>query len=78
MDKSTVIITDKIPIGISSCCMGSPVRYNGKGIDVRKDLTKMERTALEDSYLFGASPVIYRDARRVDKQNLERNEDSGE
>lgn len=38
MDKSPVVITEKIPIGISSCCMGSPIRYNGKGIDVLKDL----------------------------------------
>ncbi|MDD3823247.1 MAG: DUF523 domain-containing protein [Sphaerochaetaceae bacterium] len=38
MDKGPVIITEKIPIGISLCCMGSPVRYNGKGIDVLKDL----------------------------------------
>ena len=38
MDKSTVVITEKIPIGISSCAMGSPIRYNGKGIDVLKDL----------------------------------------
>lgn len=38
MDKGTVVMTTKIPIGISSCCMGSPVRYNGKGIDVLKDL----------------------------------------
>lgn len=34
MDKSVVVVTEKIRIGISSCCMGSPVRYNGKGIDV--------------------------------------------
>lgn len=38
MDKSTVIITEKIPIGISLCSMGGPVRYNGKGIDLLKDL----------------------------------------
>jgi len=38
MDKSTVVITEKIRIGISSCCMGSPIRYNGKGIDVLRDL----------------------------------------
>lgn len=38
MDKSTVVITEKIRIGISSCSMGSPIRYNGKGIDVLKDL----------------------------------------
>ena len=25
----------------------------------------MERTAVEDDYLFGAAPVIYRDARRL-------------
>lgn len=34
MDKKSVVITEKIRIGISSCCMGSPVRYNAKGIDV--------------------------------------------
>ena len=32
---------------------------------IASELTRMERTAVEDSYLFGASPVIYRDARRV-------------
>ena len=34
---------------------------------IAKELTRMERTAVEDSYLFGASPVIYRDARRMAK-----------
>jgi hypothetical protein len=32
---------------------------------IAQELIKMERTAFEDDYLFGASPVIYRDARRV-------------
>ncbi len=31
MDKKTVVISDRIAIGVSACCMGCPVRYNGKG-----------------------------------------------
>ncbi|WHH60095.1 DUF523 and DUF1722 domain-containing protein [Petroclostridium sp. X23] len=36
MDKQTVIINERIAIGISACCMGCPVRYNGKGWDMLK------------------------------------------
>lgn len=32
---------------------------------IAKELTKMERTALEEGVLFGTSPVIYRDKRRL-------------
>ena len=32
--QQPVILTQKIPIGISLCCMGGPVRYNGKGFDL--------------------------------------------
>ena len=32
---------------------------------IAKELLKMERTAVEDEYLFGASPVIYRDWHRM-------------
>ena len=32
--QQPVILTKKIPIGISLCCMGGPVRYNGKGFDM--------------------------------------------
>ncbi len=38
MDKSVIVVTEKIRIGISSCGMGSPIRYNGKGIDVLQHL----------------------------------------
>jgi len=38
MDKSPIIINKKISIGISSCCMSSPIRYNGKGFDVLQPL----------------------------------------
>ena len=34
MEKKNVVIHDKITIGISACCMGSPVRYNNKGWDM--------------------------------------------
>jgi len=34
MEHKTIVLTEKIPIGISLCAMGGPVRYNGKGIDV--------------------------------------------
>jgi uncharacterized protein YbbK (DUF523 family) len=34
MKKEPVIITEKIVMGISACCMGCPVRYNKKGRDV--------------------------------------------
>ena len=32
---------------------------------IAQELLKMERTSIEDEYLFGASPVIYRDERRL-------------
>lgn len=38
MDKQAILLSDRIPIGISACCMGSPVRYNGKGWDLLKNL----------------------------------------
>ena len=38
MDKKNIIIHDKITIGISACCMGSPVRYNNKGWDMLASL----------------------------------------
>ena len=34
MDKKNIVISQRIAIGISACCMGSPVRYNGKGYDM--------------------------------------------
>lgn len=34
MDRAGIIISERITIGISACCMGSPVRYNGKGWDM--------------------------------------------
>ncbi len=36
--QQPVILTQKIPIGISLCCMGGPVRYNGKGFDMLEHL----------------------------------------
>jgi uncharacterized protein YbbK (DUF523 family) len=33
-----VVITDKLKIGISACCMGCPVRYNARGWDMLKPL----------------------------------------
>ena len=30
----TIILTERVGIGISACCMGSPVRYNSKGWDL--------------------------------------------
>lgn len=38
MEKKAVIISEKIGIGISACCMGSPVRYNAKGWDTLSSL----------------------------------------
>lgn len=38
MEKKNIIIHDKINIGISACCMGSPVRYNNKGWDMLQNL----------------------------------------
>lgn len=31
MDRGPLVFTEKPIIGISACCMGAPVRYNGKG-----------------------------------------------
>jgi len=38
MENKAVVISDRIAIGISSCCMGCPVRYNAKGFDLLKGL----------------------------------------
>ena len=38
MESKPIIITEKIGIGISACCFGCPVRYNGKGFDVLSNL----------------------------------------
>lgn len=32
--EKPIIFTEKVSIGISACCFGCPVRYNGKGTDV--------------------------------------------
>ena len=40
MDKENIVITEKIAIGISACCMGSPVRYNGKGYNMLQTLQR--------------------------------------
>ncbi len=34
MDKKNIVISDRIAIGISACCLGSPVRYNARGYDM--------------------------------------------
>ena len=34
MDRTGVVVSQKIAIGVSACCMGSPVRYNAKGWDM--------------------------------------------
>ncbi len=34
MDKKTIVLSERIAIGISACCMGCPVRYNAKGFDL--------------------------------------------
>ncbi len=34
MDRAGIVISHRITIGISACCMGSPVRYNSKGWDM--------------------------------------------
>jgi uncharacterized protein YbbK (DUF523 family) len=34
MEKKNIVLNEKITIGISACCMGSPVRYNNKGWDM--------------------------------------------
>jgi len=38
MDNEEVVISERIAIGISACCMGSPVRYNSKGFDLLENL----------------------------------------
>ena len=38
MEKKNIVITDRITIGISACCMGSPVRYNAKGWDMLQNI----------------------------------------
>lgn len=38
MDKAPIIFGDKPVIGVSACCMGCPVRYNGRGFDLIKGL----------------------------------------
>lgn len=38
MDKTNVILHERITIGISACTMGSPVRYNAKGWDLTAGL----------------------------------------
>ncbi len=42
---------------------------------IAQELLKMERTAVEDEYLFGASPVIYRDERRLKPKDKEAEEE---
>jgi uncharacterized protein YbbK (DUF523 family) len=34
MDKKNIVISNRVAIGVSACCMGSPVRYNAKGWDM--------------------------------------------
>ena len=34
MDRKGIVISDRVAIGVSACCMGSPVRYNAKGWDM--------------------------------------------
>jgi uncharacterized protein YbbK (DUF523 family) len=38
MENKAVVISERIAIGISSCCMGCPVRYNAKGYDLLQGL----------------------------------------
>lgn len=38
MNKEAIIVTERIGIGMSACCMGCPVRYNNKGWDLTKNL----------------------------------------
>lgn len=38
MDKGPIILKDKPVLGISACCFGSPVRYNGKALDLVKGI----------------------------------------
>lgn len=42
---------------------------------IAQEMLKMERTSVEDDFLFGASPVIYRDQRRLHPKNKENEED---
>ena len=37
-EKSPILLTKKPMLGISACCMGCPVRYNGRGFDLLKNL----------------------------------------
>lgn len=37
-EKSPVLMTKKPMLGISACCMSCPVRYNGRGFDLLKNL----------------------------------------
>ncbi len=34
MDRTGVVISQRIAIGVSACCMGCPVRYNARGWDM--------------------------------------------
>ncbi len=34
MEGKGIVISQRIALGVSACCMGSPVRYNGKGWDL--------------------------------------------
>lgn len=34
MEKKTIVLHERIAIGISACCMDCPVRYNAKGFDM--------------------------------------------
>jgi len=43
---------------------------------IAQELLKMERTSVEEDYLFGASPVIYRDERRLKPKDDEIGEDA--
>lgn len=38
MDKQTILVHERIAIGISACCMGCPVRYNAKGWDLTEGM----------------------------------------
>jgi len=38
--ENPIIFTEKVSIGISACCFGCPVRYNGKGHDVLSSLAR--------------------------------------
>ena len=49
-----VILTDKIPIGISLCCMGGPVRNNGKGFGMLANLGRENLTTSGVLYALNA------------------------